>query len=170
MRQICYCHYRSAKSVWPNYNSRIVLGTYLQLLKFQVELYRLQALSVYKIGKSIRNQVFHQQRSHHFCPIDYQIENATILFLLSLSVVREVCFCLANLCSFQCDQIWRNFANGQYSASLWAISKSLNYYLAKFYTIFGNFLCFWANLHWYKWPNIEKQSSHLVTLVRSIDY
>ena len=54
--------------------------------------------------------------------------------------------------------------NWQYTASLWAIFKSLNQYLAKFYTIFGKLLCFCANFHCYKCPNIEKSSSHLVTL------
>ena len=30
---------------------------------------------------------------------------------------------------------------------------------------FGRFVCFWAKIHPCKWPNIEKQSGHLVTLV-----
>ena len=52
----------------------------------------------------------------------------------------------------------------QYSASLCIISKSLHQYLAKFYTVFGKLLCFWANFHCYKLPNIEKLPIHLVKL------
>ena len=28
----------------------------------------------------------------------------------------------------------------------------------------GQFVFFWANFHYCEWPNLEKQSGHLVTL------
>ena len=43
----------------------------------------------------------------------------------------------------------------QYSTSLWEISKSLNWYLAELHVIFGKLICFWANVHCYKCPNID---------------
>ena len=67
----------------------------------------------------------------------------------------------------QCDQIWRNFA------TLAKVYKSLAnfwwfiFYLANCTAHFGNFMTFWANFHCCKWPNTEKQSHHLVTLVGS---
>ena len=54
--------------------------------------------------------------------------------------------------------LWQNFkVFGQLLKALFA--------LAKLKIFFGNILCDWANLHPYtKWPNIEKYTSHLVTL------
>ena len=55
----------------------------------------------------------------------------------------------------------------QYCASFWAISESLNLYLAK-NTVFGKLLCFWVIFYCCKWPNSEKLSTHLVTLQASL--
>ena len=52
----------------------------------------------------------------------------------------------------------------QYFASLWAISKSLNSIWQNFIPSLLNCYAFWATFHCYKWPNIEKLSSHPVTL------
>ena len=55
---------------------------------------------------------------------------------------------------------------------LWQNIQSLGQVFQGLFTIwqnFGptlvNFVCPWANFRWWKWPNAEKESSHLVTLV-----
>ena len=45
--------------------------------------------------------------------------------------------------------LWQNFK------IICATFKSFIYYLAKLWTYFGNIIYYWANLHPYKWPNIE---------------
>ena len=55
--------------------------------------------------------------------------------------------------------LWQNFeVFGQLLKALFTI-------LQNFEPTLANNLCFWANLFSCKWPNIEKYSSHLVTLV-----
>ena len=41
----------------------------------------------------------------------------------------------------------------------------MNYFDKNFEPTLSNILLFWAKLHSYKWPNTEKYSSHLVTLL-----
>ena len=48
------------------------------------------------------------------------------------------------------------------------LKKALFTIWQNFEPTLSNILCFWANLHSYKWPNIEKHSSHLVTLTTSL--
>ena len=64
----------------------------------------------------------------------------------------------------QCDQIWRNFATLHNFKSL-AILRVYLIFLQNFNTILQIFDCNWVIFHCCAWPKIEKQSSHLVTLV-----
>ena len=51
---------------------------------------------------------------------------------------------------------------GQISVGL---GQFLEAYLANYKTYFAKLLCYWTSFHCYKWPNIEKWSNHLVTLL-----
>ena len=62
----------------------------------------------------------------------------------------------------QCDQTWRNFATLAKFRHFGKILKVFGQLLKALFTIWQNFeptlaniLCYWANLHPYKWPNIE---------------
>ena len=80
--------------------------------------------------------------------------------ILSLDIIYDVCNWKqsqrSNLsCRLQRDQIWRNFTT---LAKLWKslgnFSK-LNLVLEKNQQSLVKLVCFWANLHCCKWPNIE---------------
>ena len=65
----------------------------------------------------------------------------------------------------QCDQIWRNFATLQKLTCIWQILDSLFLIWQNAEHTLANLWHYWASFHWCKWPNIEKQSNHLVTLL-----
>ena len=86
-----------------------------------------------------------------FCycvPYSYICLYKHVSLFISFTYPFQYALLLASVTRF--GEIW------QYFESLWAISKGLNYYLAKIFAIFGKLLCFWVNFHCYKWPNIEK--------------
>ena len=59
--------------------------------------------------------------------------------------------------------VWPDLAKFyKYLANFWWFIS----YLANCWSYFGDFLHYWANFHCCKWPNIEKESNHLVTLLR----
>ena len=63
---------------------------------------------------------------------------------------------------YQCDQIWQNFALLAKSSKSRAIFWGFISYLRETLANFGNHC---ASFHRCKWPNVEKLSSHLVTLI-----
>ena len=69
-----------------------------------------------------------------------------------------------NGASEQCDQIWHNFATLAKNINLWQCLKGLFAFWISFKPILAQLFCIGANFHFSKWPNIEKQSWHLVTL------
>ena len=54
--------------------------------------------------------------------------------------------------------LWKIFKN------LWKYIYGLFGFGPSFHDTLAQFVCFWANFHYCKWPNIETQSGHLVTL------
>ena len=59
--------------------------------------------------------------------------------------------------------IWQNLQSlGQFFEGLFIIWEHFGPTLA-------NIVCNWASFHWRKWPNVEKQVSHLVTLVHHFE-
>ena len=60
------------------------------------------------------------------------------------------------VCDIQCDQIWRNFATLAKSLKSWAILGDLFTIWQNFGPALASFVCHWANLRSFKWPNVEK--------------
>ena len=56
----------------------------------------------------------------------------------------------------QCDQTWRNFVTSAKFLKYLVISWGFIYYLADFWTYFGNFCGHCAYFYSNKWPNIGK--------------
>ena len=65
------------------------------------------------------------------------------------------------------EAVWPDLAKFRHFGKMTQIFKWLRDYLAKFGPTLAKLLCFWTAFQCCKWPNIEKQSSHLVTLLES---
>ena len=89
-----------------------------------------------------------------------QEENITyISHPTTLAIYNQKLICL------QCDQIWQNFAT---LMIFFKILEGLNSIGQHFEHILANYLCYWANVNFCKWPKIEhiiKPSGHTVCLL-----
>ena len=76
-------------------------------------------------------------------------------------------FLHTNICS---SSVWPDLAKNRHFGQILKVFVNFwnpHFALGNYWTYFVNFLCFWANFHLFKWPNIEKYFCHLVTLFQS---
>ena len=106
----------------------------------------------------------HSGRLHLLLMVHTEPHNA--LFKAAINVRRK-CFwsnyCWAGNSATRIGEIlpfWQNLQSlGQFSEGFFPVWENFGLTLA-------NFICHRASFHWCKWPNVDKQSSHLVTLAR----